>query len=64
MSMERGGPMRPQPQRIHPPKSIKEVPGYLKELLGGFLHALCLYCEIGLGYGALDFIFVKLCSSV
>ena len=28
--------MRPQPQRIHPPKSIKEVPGYLKELLGGF----------------------------
>ena len=36
MSMERGGPMRPQPQRVQPPKNLKEVPTYLKELLGGF----------------------------
>ncbi len=36
MAMERGGPMRPQPQRVRPPKNIKEVPAYLKELLGGF----------------------------
>ena len=31
-----GGTMGPQPQRVRPPKKLKDIPAYLKELLGGF----------------------------